>query len=258
MDRKGALITGSTDGLGYAIAAALAKTGCDVVLHGIEPEDAAAPRARALADAHGVRAAYIRSDLSVEQGVDRMIEHARMHLGSIDVLINNAVVRHFSPIEAFPCDAWERALAVNLSAPFRAVKRLLPDMRARGWGRIINMSSVYGMRGTRDRVDYVTTKAALLGFTRAVAAETAGQGITCNAVCPGSVRTPAIEERLEELLASGLGAEEAERKFLVGKQPTGRFIDADDIAALIVFLCGPNGRDISGATLPIDGGWLAG
>ena len=258
MREKGALITGSADGLGYAIAAALAKAGCDVVLHGVEPEDEAGPRARALADAHGVRAAYVRADLSHEQGVDSMLDRARTHIGSIDVLVNNAVVRHFSPIQDFPGDAWERALKVNLTAPFQAVKRLLPDMRARGWGRIINMSSIYGIRGTRDRVDYVTTKAALLGFTRAVAAETAGEGITCNAVCPGSVRTPAIERRLQGLLASGLAAEEAERRFLAGKQPTGRFIDADDVAALIVFLCSPAGRDISGATLPVDGGWLAG
>jgi len=185
------------------------------------------------------------------------VERALAHVGSVDVLVNNAVVRHFSPIEAFPTDAWEQALAVNVSAAFHCVRLLLPGMRARGFGRIFNMSSVYGSRGTVNRVDYVTTKSALLGFTRAVAMETVGQGITCNAVCPGSVRTPAIERRLEEIVASGVGPAEAERRFLAGKQPNGRFIEAGHVAALVVFLCGEAGRDITGAMLPVEGGWLA-
>lgn len=253
-----ALVTGSTGGLGFSIAQALAGAGCDVVLHGLEPRAALTDRVRALADRSGVRAFYVEGDLSSAEAVAAVVDRARQHLGSIDVLVNNAVVRHFAPIEAFPVDAWEQALAVNVSAAFHAVRLLLPGMRERGFGRIVNMSSVYGSRGTVNRVDYVTTKSALLGFTRAVAMETVGQGVTCNAVCPGSVRTPAIERRVEEIVASGVAPGEAERRFLAGKQPTGRFIAAEHVAALIVFLCGSAGRDITGAMLPVEGGWLAG
>jgi len=254
---RAALITGSTGGLGFVIAEVLATAGCDVVLHGLEPPAAIEERVRALAARHSVRAFYVEGDLSGAERVAAVVERARTHVESIDVLVNNAVVRHFAPIEAFPTDAWEQALAVNVSAAFHCVRLLLPGMRARGFGRIVNMSSVYGSRGTVNRVDYVTTKSALLGFTRAVAMETVGQGITCNAVCPGSVRTPAIERRLEEIVASGVDPEEAERRFLAGKQPSGRFIAAEHVAALVAFLCGEAGRDITGAMLPVEGGWLA-
>jgi 3-hydroxybutyrate dehydrogenase len=253
-----ALITGSTGGLGFAIAEALAAAGYTPVLNGIEPPADLAPRIRELELRCGVAAAYVQADLATADGVAQLVDKARAHAGSIDILVNNAVVRHFAPIEAFPVEAWERALAVNLSAAFHAVRLLLPQMRERGWGRIVNMASIYASRGTTGRVDYVTTKAALLGFTRAVALETVGQGITCNAVCPASVKTPAIEQRVNQIIASGVAPEAAERQFLAGKQPTGRFIAAADVAQLIVFLCSEAGRDITGAMLPVDGGWLAG
>lgn len=252
-----ALITGSTSGLGLAIAAGLARAGCDVVLHGLEPEAQGAECGRRLEQEHGIRAMYVRADLAAEAGASRLAETAQ-GAGSVDIVVNNAVVRHFAPIEAFPVAEWERALAVNLSAAFHLVRLSLPGMRDRGWGRIINMSSVYGSRGTTNRVDYVTTKTALLGFTRAVAMETAGQGITCNAVCPGSVLTPAIDARVRRLAEeTGTTRAEAERRFLERKQPSGRFVEADHVADLIVFLCGPAGRDVTGAMLPVEGGWLA-
>jgi 3-hydroxybutyrate dehydrogenase len=257
LKNKGALITGATGGLGFSIAGALASAGCNVVLNGLETPDAAAPRIRELAERHEVEAAYVQGDLSRAEGVEAMVRQAQACVSGIDILVNNAVVRHFAPIESFSTEEWDRALAVNLSAAFHTVRLLISDMRARGWGRIINMSSVYGSRGTTRRVDYVTTKSALLGFTRAVAMETAGQGITCNAVCPGSVRTPAIEQRIAEIVDEGFAPDEAERRFLAGKQPTGRFVEAEHVAALILFICGPAGRDISGAMLPIEGGWLA-
>lgn len=255
---KCALITGSTGGLGYSIAESLAAAGCNIVLHGIESPDKAAVRMRELALRHGVDVSYSEADLSHPDGVETMVEQAKARMGPVGVLVNNAVVRHFAPIEEFPTAAWDRALAVNLSAAFQAVRLLLPDMREHRWGRIVNMSSVYGSRGTTNRVDYVTTKSALLGFTRAVALETVGQGITCNAICPGSVRTPAIEQRIGEIVASGVSPAEAEARFLDGKQPTGRFIETGHVAELVVFICGPAGRDITGAMLPVEGGWLAG
>lgn len=256
---KCALITGSSAGLGYAIADGLASKGCDVVLHGLEGEAAVASQCQALRDRHGVRIAYIRSDLSRKQGALDLAAGAQAALGSMDILVNNAVVRHFSPIDHFPVEEWERALAVNVSAAFHLVRLLLPGMRKRGWGRVVNMTSVYGERGTVNRVDYVTTKSALIGFTRAVAMETLGDGITCNAVSPGSVLTPGTEERVRRIRdESGADRAQAERRFLEGKQPSGRFVLPEDVAAAVAFLCSPAARDITGTVLPIDGGWLAG
>ncbi len=245
-----ALVTGSTDGLGLAIAAALARAGCRVVLHGLL--DAAEMTGTLAALGGGHR--YVRADLGHADGVAALAGAA----GRVDVLVNNAVVRHFAPLVEFPAERWGAALAVNVTAPLQLIQRLLPGMRAAGWGRIVNMASVYGQRGTPGRVDYVTTKAAVLGLTRAVAAELAGEGVTCNAVCPGSVSTPGTEGRVEALMAQGgLGREEAVRLFLAGKQPSGRFVQAGSVAAMVVFLCGAAGADVTGAVLPVDGGWMA-
>lgn len=255
MKGKRALVTGSSNGLGLTMAQGLAAAGCDVVLHGLEVAADMRVTCEDLARQHGVAVSYVQADLSQAAGVDAMMAAA----GPVDVLINNAVVRHFSSIEDFPAERWDQALAVNLTAAFRAVQLSLPGMRAKGWGRIFTMSSAYGSRAIANRIDYVTTKTALLGFTRAVAMETLGQGITCNAVCPGSVLTPNIEGRLTALMADKqLDRETATREFLLGKQGTGRFVEAAHVAELIVFLCGDAGASITGATLPVDDGWLAG
>ena len=251
-----ALVTGSTDGLGLAIATRLARGGRDVMLHGLEPEAAVRPRADALGASHGVRVAYVRSDLSTEEGV-RQLADAALAMGEVGVLVNNAVVRDSRPVTELSGASWQRSLAVNLTAPLRLIQQLLPGMRARGWGRIVNMASIYGVRAAVNRVDYVTTKSALLGLTRAVALETSGQGITCNAACPGTVLTPGIDARIEAIVAQGVARAEAERRYLMGKQPTGRFVAADDVAELVAFLCTPAAKDITGAMLPMDGGWMA-
>lgn len=255
---KRALITGSNAGLGYAIAEGLASCGCDVVLHGLESDAAARPQCQALQDRHRVRAAYISADLASSNGALDLMQGAHAALGAVDILVNNAVVRHFAPIDRFPVEEWERALAVNVSAAFHLVRLALPGMRSRGWGRIVNMTSVYGERGTVNRVDYVTTKSALIGFTRACAMETLGDGITCNAVSPGSVLTPGTEKRVQQIRdASGVERAQAERQFLAGKQPSGRFVHPEDVAAAVAFLCSAAARDITGTVLPVDGGWLA-
>jgi 3-hydroxybutyrate dehydrogenase len=251
-----ALITGSTGGLGLAIAHGLADAGCAVILTGpMSPADADPVRAGLAAVDATVR--YIQADLSNEAGVTELAESV-IRDGGVDILVNNAVVRHFASIETFQPGHWNEALAVNLSAPFHAIRLLLPGMRARGWGRIVNMASVYGSRGTTGRVDYITTKAALLGLTRAVAAETAGSGITCNAVCPGSVSTPGTESRVDEIMREqGVSREAAVRQFLHGKQPSGQFVAVESVVAAVLFLCGPAGTDINGAQIPVDAGWLA-
>ncbi|AMO76100.1 SDR family NAD(P)-dependent oxidoreductase [Pseudomonas citronellolis] len=255
---KRALITGSAAGLGLAIGEALANAGCNVILHGRAPAEDMASLCTELSERHNSSIGYQPADLSTEAGVQGLVDDAANRLGGIDILINNAVTRHFAPIHEFPVEAWERALAVNLSAVFHATRRVLPAMREQRWGRIINLTSIYGMRGTPNRVDYVTTKSALLGFSRVVALENLDFGITCNSVSPGSTWTPSIAARVEALRQSeNLSEEEAVRRFLSGKQPSGRFNDARHVGDLIVFLSGDAGTDITGAMLPVDGGWLA-
>ena len=251
------MITGSLRGLGLAAAARLAEAGCHIVLNGLEPTN----ETTAITDdlqRHGIRALYCRADLGRPDEIERMMLEATQACGSIDILINNAVVRHVGSIEHFGTAEWDEAVAVNLSAAFHTSRLAVPLMKQNRWGRIINVSSIYGLRGAANRVGYVTTKTALIGLTRAVALETVAHGITCNAVCPGTSETPVHEEALSAVMtAEGVSREEAERRFFAGKQPTGRFIAADHVASLIAFLCGPEGADITGSVLPIDGGWSA-
>jgi 3-hydroxybutyrate dehydrogenase len=255
---KGALITGSTQGLGYAMATRLAAEGCNVVLNGFGDSAEIERKRRQLEDGHGVRVLHHGADLAEPRQIASLVDAAISGLGSVDILINNAVVRHFAPIETFKPEDWDKALAVNLSAAFHTARLVLPGMRARNFGRIVNISSIYGQVGAVNRVDYVTTKTALIGFTRAVALETAGQDITCNAICPGTVPTPAIEERLVAFMEKeGLARAEAEKAFMASRQPSGRFVEPEGVAALVALLCGPGGRDITGAAIPIDGGWSA-
>jgi len=233
---KTALITGSTQGLGLAAARQFEAAGCTIIVNGF-------------ADGK-----YIGADLRNVSEIEAMMRFA----GAVDILVNNAVVRHSSPIEQFSMDAWNESLAVNLSAAFHTIRLALPGMKARGWGRIINVSSIYGQRGAANRVGYVTTKTALIGLTRAIALEVTGTGVTCNAICPGTTETPVHEAAIQSLMtAERLSRAEAERRFLAGKQPTGRIISADDVAALMLFLCGSASSDINGSILPMDAGWSA-
>jgi len=250
-----ALVTGSTGGLGLAIAERLAAEGCAVLIHGLAPPAEGEALAQDLAARHGVAVRYRQADLAEPRQIESLVQAA----AGPDILVNNAVTRHLAPIEAMTPDDWETDLAVNLSAPFHAIRLALPAMRARGWGRIINMSSVYGLFGVAGRAGYVTTKTALIGLTRAVAMETLGDGITCNALCPGSTPTPAIEARIAAGMAERgeTDRDAAIAAFLAGKQPTRRFVASEAVAAMAAFLCSEHGRDITGAALPMDGGWSA-
>jgi 3-hydroxybutyrate dehydrogenase len=253
-----ALVTGSTNGLGFAVAEGLARAGCNVMLNGLEHRGDVAAKVEALQSGHGIKADYEQADLAAAAGVARLIDATQARFGGVDILVNNAVTRHFARVEEFPIEKWDHALAVNLSAAFHAIRLALPGMRARKWGRIINMCSVYSSFAIPNRVDYVTTKTALLGLTRVVALENLDLDITCNAVSPGAVHTPYSEAKIVDLMkAEGLSRETAERKFLQLRQPTGRFVDPEGVAELVVFLCGPKARDITGSAMPIDGGWAA-
>ena len=253
---KSALITGSTQGIGLAIARRLAASGCHLVLHGLGDPDAIAALRDGLARDHGVRVRHSPADFRDPAQIARMMADAAQAPGGLDILVNNAVVRHAAPIDTFSSEAWDESVAVNLSAAFHTIRLAVPAMRRKRWGRIVNVSSIYGLRGAAGRVGYVTTKTALIGLTRAVALDTVADGITCNAICPGTTETPVHEAAMQRVMAdTGMRREDAERSVLAGKQPTARFVSATSVAALVEFLCRPEAADITGAAMPIDGGW---
>jgi 3-hydroxybutyrate dehydrogenase len=259
LEGKCALITGSTQGLGLAAAHRFAAAGSHVVLSGLASEADAAALGQAIESQHGVRAIYAPGDLARVGDIEGIVDVARAAFGAVDIVVNNAVVRHAAPVEQVTTARWDEGIAVNLSAAFHLIRLTVPMMKARGWGRIVNVSSIYGMRGAANRVAYVTTKTALLGLTRAVALEGLAHGITCNAVCPGTTETPVHEAAIRSSMdRESLTREEAEARFFSTKQPTGRFISAEQVAALMVFLCGPDAGDITGAAVPVDGAWSAG
>ena len=250
-----ALVTGAAAGLGLAIAESLAAAGADLVLHDLEEPHAAA---EALRGRFPVEVASVAADLRQPPAIEATMAGLLDRFGAIDILVNNAVVRHFAPLEAFPPARWDDALAVNLSAPFHLARLALPAMKARGYGRIVNLASIYSTRAAANRVDYMTTKAAILGLTRSIAVENARTGITCNAISPGVLPTEAIESRIAGIARdNGRPHAEVETEYLTARQPSGRFVALDGVGAMVVFLCGPAGRDITGAILPIDGGWSA-
>ena len=253
---KNALVTGATGGLGLALAGRLAQDGCNVVLNGLLPREDMVAALDGLKADGPASALYVQADLSDPDKIAHLMKTASAAFGPVDILVNNAVVRHFAPLEAFPVERWDEALAVNISAPFHTIRLALPGMRAKGWGRIINMGSPYSFFATANRVDYITTKTALLGLTRAVAIETAGTDITCNAICPGTLPTPAIEARIAHMAGErAISIEDATRLYLADRQPGGRFISLEAVAALVTFLCGPTSREISSAALPVDSAW---
>ena len=253
---KRALITGSTQGLGLATVCRLAADGCDVVIHGLDDSAALEAIRAGIERDHGVRAISSGADLRDPAAIASLIAVTLSSLGGIDILVNNAVARHTAPVEQFRPEDWNDAIAVNLTAAFHTTRLVLPGMKQRGWGRIINVSSIYGLRGATNRVGYVTTKTALIGLTRAVALETARDGITCNAVCLGTSASPVHEEAIAQMMANeGLSPVAAEMRFLAGKQPTGRLVSGEGVAGLIAFLCTDAAADITGAALPIDAGW---
>ncbi len=256
---KRALITGSTQGLGLAIATRLAADGCDVVIHGLVNAATLDAICEGFERDHAVRALSSSADLRRPVEIGELIAATERSLGAIDILVNNAVARHNAPVEAFTTADWDESVAVNLSAAFHTIRLVVPAMKQNKWGRIVNVSSIYGLRGAANRVGYVTTKTALIGLTRAVALETATDGITCNAVCPGTSESPVHHDAIARLIAAeGLSPVAAELQLLAGKQPTQRLISAQGVAAFVGFLCSDQAADLTGAVLPVDAGWSAG
>ena len=252
---KAAIITGSTQGLGLAIARGLAKQSCNVMLSGLGgPSEIETLRA-ALEAEFNVAVAYNGADLSQPQEIRALVSDTVKRFGSVEILVNNAVYRHRAPVEVFPEMEWDRALAVNVSAPFHLVKHALPHMRRAGWGRIVNVGSIRSYLATAQRVDYVTAKHAIIGMTRAIAQELLKDDITCNAICPGSLRTPHSDRGIRKIMGlKGVSEREAEAEYLKSREPRGRFNSVDSVVAAVLFLCGPASSDINGTAIPIDGG----
>jgi 3-hydroxybutyrate dehydrogenase len=255
---KNALITGSTSGIGLGIARALAAEGCGLMLNGFG-DAAAIERLRGgLAVDHGVDVFYNRADLARPAEIGALVADAAARLGSLDILVNCAGIQHTAPVEDFPGEKWDAILAVDLSSSFHTIHHALPHMKAKGWGRIINIASVHGLVASVHKVAYVAAKHGLVGLTKVVALETAGLGITCNAICPGWTRTELIEPQiLARAEALGVSLEDGGRSLLADKQPSRQFVGVEQVGQLVVFLCSSAAAQITGAPLPIDGGWTA-
>ena len=258
LDGRVALVTGSTDGIGLATARALAAQGCAMMLNGFGEADDIAVLRRELAETHGVEVAHSAADLGDEPAASGIVGQALVRFGRLDILVNNAGTQHKGPIEEHPPQRWREVMALNLDAAFHTIRTALPGMRERGWGRIVNVASVYGLAGGVDRSSYVASKHGLVGLTKAVALETARTAITCNAVCPGDVSTR-IFYRNAKLLAEReqISRAEAQQRIAATHMPSGRVVAPEQVAALVAFLCSDAAAEIRGAALPVDGAWLA-
>lgn len=255
---KTALVTGSTSGIGLGIAQALAGSGCDVFLNGFGEPAAIESLRMLIAKEQQVRVSYLDADVSKPAECRDLIARAQAEAGKLDILVNNAGIQYVAPIEEFPQEQWDALLAVNLSSAFHLIAATLPAMRTQKFGRILNIASVHGLVGSMHKSAYVAAKHGLVGLTKVVALETAGQGITCNAICPGWVLTQLVQRQIDaKAEAKGIDPKEAAHELLAEKQPSGFFTTPEQIGALAVFLCGQSADNLTGACLPVDGGWLA-
>jgi 3-hydroxybutyrate dehydrogenase len=255
---RSAIVTGSTSGIGLGIARALARRGANVMLNGFgDAREIQALRERMQSE-HDVRVVVSDADIAVPERVRAMVAQAVRELGSADILVNNAGIQHTAAIDAFPEARWDSIIAISLSSNFHAIKAVLPHMRARGWGRIINIASVHGLVASVQKAAYVAAKHGVVGLTKVVALETADTPITCNAICPGWVLTPLVQRPIEaRAVAESMPVTQARDELLAEKQPSREFATPEQLGALAVFLCSDDAAQIRGAALPVDGGWIA-
>ena len=251
---KRAVITGSNSGIGLGVAEALARAGADVVLNSFTDRAEDHALAADLGARHGVQARYIAADMADGAACRGLIVAA----GGCDILVNNAGIQHVAPVDEFPVGMWDRILAINLSSAFHTTAAALPGMKARGWGRVVNIASAHGLTASPFKAAYVAAKHGVVGLSKTVALEVAGQGITCNAVCPGYVLTPLVEAQIPDLMRlHGLDRETVIREVMLLRQPSRQFATVEQIGGTVVYLCSAAADQVTGTTISVDGGWTA-
>ncbi len=255
---KTAIVTGSTSGIGLGIARSLAHVGVDVTLNGFGDASEIERLRSELATETGSRVTYSAADMTKPEQIEKMVRDCEEQFGSVDILVNNAGIQLVSPVDEFPGDKWEQILSINLSSNFYTIKAALPGMKQRNWGRVINIASAHGLVASPFKSAYVAAKHGVLGLTKTVALEVAETGITCNAICPGYVKTPLVEGQIrDQAIAHDLTEEEVIRDVILASQPNKRFVEIAELGDLVCFLCSSSAASITGIALPMDGGWTA-
>jgi len=255
---KSAVVTGSTSGIGLAIAKALAQAGANVTINGFGDKAAIEAERAGIEKAFGVKASYSPADMTKPAEIADMIRTAEKTYGAVDILVNNAGIQHVAPIEEFPIEKWDQIIAINLSAAFHAIRAAIPGMKARKWGRIISTASAHSLVASPFKSAYVTAKHGLTGLTKTVALEVATLGITANCISPGYVWTPLVEKQIPDTMkARGMTEQQVKQDVLLAAQPTKQFVTPEQVAALALYLCSDAAAQITGANIPIDGGWTA-
>ncbi|WP_248746994.1 3-hydroxybutyrate dehydrogenase [Pseudomonas sp. MWU12-2037] len=250
---KTALVTGSTSGIGLGIALGLARAGADVVLNGFGDAGAIIAEVQQF----GGRVGHHPADVSDPAQIAEMFAYAEREFGGVDILVNNAGIQHVATVEEFPVERWDAIIAINLSSVFHSTRLALPGMRAKGWGRIVNIASVHGQVGSVGKAAYVAAKHGVIGLTKVVGLETATSNVTCNAICPGWVLTPLVQKQIDDRAAGGVDPQQAQHDLLAEKQPSLEFVTPAHLGELVLFLCSEAGSQVRGAAWNIDGGWLA-
>jgi 3-hydroxybutyrate dehydrogenase len=260
VDLKGhvAIVTGSTSGIGQAMAKALAAQGADIIVNGLgDPAKIEQERAE-IAAQYGVEVRYHGADMTKPDEIADMVDFAKREFGRLDILLNNAGVQHVAPIEDFPIDKWNQIIGINLSSAFHSIRAAVPIMKAQGRGRIVNLASAHALVASPFKSAYVAAKHGLYGLTKTVALEVATHGITCNAICPGYVKTPLVEAQIADTAkARGLTPDQVMKDVILAAQPTKKFVEYEEIAGLLVYVVSDAGASVNGAGLQIDGGWTA-
>ncbi len=256
--QRTAIVTGSTSGIGHAIAHALAATGCRIVVNSFSDTESDHAIAAKIAGTHGVEAVYLKADMSKAEQCRALVRRAQEKFGAVDILVNNAGIQHVAPMEEFPAEKWDAIIAINLTSVFHTTAAAIPLMRQAGWGRIVNIASAHGLRASPHKSAYVAAKHGVVGLTKTVALELAGQGVTCNAVCPGFVLTPLVENQIaDQMKAHGKDRETTIREVILAKQPSREFATVEQIGGTVAFLCSNAAAQITGTTISVDGGWTA-
>jgi 3-hydroxybutyrate dehydrogenase len=256
LKQRSAIVTGSTSGIGLGIARALAKNGADVMLNGFgNAEEIEFTRAE-LQRQTGVKVRYSGADMGRPEQIRAMAELARAEFGKIDIIVNNAGIQHVAPIEEFPEEKWDAVFAINLSSAFHLIKAVVPEMKARKWGRIINIASAHGLTASPFKSAYVAAKHGMIGLSKTVAIELAEFGVTSNTICPGYVKTPLVEKQIaDQAKAHGISPEQVVRDVMLSHQARKEFIQVEELAALAVFLASDTAASMTGTALAMDGGW---